>query len=79
LYSAVDLIYLLLSGQVEGNMSVQNEKDNHYLLKTGGLKTRRSGKIKAKPLREEIYGYQWPAAACFLRMDVIQRRCGQSQ
>jgi hypothetical protein len=65
--------------QLEGNMSVQNEKDNHYLLKTGGLKIRRSGKIKASHCAKKSMDISGLFATCFLRMDVIQRRCGQSQ
>jgi hypothetical protein len=64
LYSAVDLIYLLLSGQVEGNMSVQNEKDNHYLLKNWRPENKAFWENKGRH-REEIYGYQWPAC-CLL-------------
>ncbi len=39
-------------------MSVQNDKDNHYLLNNWRPENKAFWEIKAKPLREEIYGYQ---------------------
>lgn len=60
-------------------MSVQNEKDNHYLLKNWRPENKAFWEKRPSHREKKSMDISSLLTACFLRMDVIQRRGGQSQ
>ena len=60
-------------------MSVQNDKDNHYLLNNWRPENKAFWENKGRHCAKKSMDISGLFAACFLRMDVIQRRSGESQ